>query len=61
MKAYKIDPGKGLHHYITAWPSEVLSFLEEDLESMMPNDTITIEIIEITEKEYINLPDFQGP
>lgn len=57
MKVFKISPGKDLNWCIEKNPENIISWIAES----EVGNTITIEVIEMTEKEYENLPEYEGP
>jgi len=57
MRAFKITPGKG---YSSCCEKEAKSVIDW-LEISEVGDIITVEIIELSEKEYNQLPEYMGP
>jgi hypothetical protein len=57
MKIYKITPGEMLNPVCEKDSTSILSWLEE-AES---GEKIVIDIIEMTEDEYNDLPEYMGP
>ena len=56
MKIYKLTFDHSLNWCV--FPSEELLF--EDLKYMEPGTTATIDVLEMTEEEFNNLPEFEG-
>ena len=57
MKVFKVCPGEGLCSRIEKDPSACLTWLEES----EPGEIIKIEVLEMTEAEYEDLPEYTGP
>ena len=57
MKVFKVCPGEGLCSCIEKDTSACLTWLEES----EPGEIIKIEVLEMTEAEYEDLPEYTGP
>ena len=57
MKVFKVCPGEGLCSCIEKDTSACLTWLEES----EPGEIIKIEVLEMTEAEYEDLPEYPGP
>lgn len=58
MRVYKIYPSHGGTPFIEKDPKNIIGWLEDGEEI---EDRIIIQIIEMSEKEYNNLPEWTGP
>lgn len=57
MKVYKIIPGEGLNPCCEKDVNAIISWLTE----ATAGEVIKIEITEMPEEEYNNLPEYMGP
>ena len=57
MKVFKVWPGVDLNPCCEKDPAAALIWLEE----AEPGEVIKIEVMEMTEKEYEALPEYEGP
>lgn len=57
MRVYKITPGEGTCPYIEPNPAVIVDWLT-DAEL---GEKITVDVLEMSEKEYKGLPEYTGP
>ncbi len=57
FKVFNVTPGKGLNPVCERDPQNALAWFEE----AEPGSVITIEVLEMTEKEYGDLTEYEGP
>jgi hypothetical protein len=57
MKVYNISPGKGCNKCCEKDPKNALIWLEE----AEPGETITIDVMEMSEEDFNSLPEYMGP
>lgn len=57
MRVYKVTPVEGLNPCIEKYPEDVAVWLQE----AEVGEKITVEIIEMSEKEFENLEEYLGP
>lgn len=56
MKVYKLTPGPGFNPCIEREIRNLLVWFDE----AEPGETMTIEVLEMTEGEYVDLPEYMG-
>ena len=61
MKVYQITPGQGCCPHTEKSIKEAIEMLGMWLEESDGEDLITIKSLEMTEEEYDNLPEWNGP
>lgn len=63
MKVYEIKLFKSASPYVSKSIDDVLDHIRAEIEELAvyEDDTITISCINMTEEEYENLPDWEGP
>ena len=57
MKVYKLTPGPSLNPCVEKEPRNLLPFFDD----AEPGDKMTVEVLEMSEGEYLDLPEYMGP